>query len=748
MCSVAGAPLKLAVNIVTEPYDSEGGSAPYEPDGHAGRLGLRLWNPLLAFASVPSLAAAPERAGEAEPAQHTPHPTRTGPFTLDVLLGLVVAAGLLSLAFVTSGSVGQVITASNTWAEITLTVIGAAGCAASILLGARGDAWGAVTVGLFAALVALTALSVIWSVQPDFSWFAADQMLSYLAIFAGAAAMARLAPGRWRALAGGVAVAMVGLSLFALLAKVFPETLARDNALGRLQQPFGYWNAVGVAAALGVPACLWSGARREGGRILRALSASGLSLVLAAVVLSYSRSALLVAVIGGGLWMAFVPLRLRATVTLLVGACGAAAISAYALTSSGLTTDGVSMDTQTSAGHSFGVVLLVVLVVVTAAGFAATAAIDRVTLTAGLRRRAGTTLIVLVALLPVAGVIGLAESSRGLTGEISHAWSSLVDVNASVGDTAGRVLEFGSSRPRYWHQGIKVGEHALLKGVGALGYGTAVLRFPNGAAQAGHAHSYLVETFADLGLIGLALTLALLLAWCVSAARAVGPRTSWASLSPDAAAERQGIVTLLVIVVVFGIQSTTDWTWYFPGVAIPALVCAGWLAGRGPLARRPGGMRQQASIIRRPAAGTAVTALAAVVLMAAWVMWQPLRSADDVIAASTASSNPQAFADARSAASSDPLAYEPLFELSALYQRIGDQVAARAELIRATRVQPENSATWLQLGSSALRTGDPATALRAMTRAYTLNPGAGEAIAGIAQARVALERKSGLPRAP
>ena len=45
------------------------------------------------------------------------------------------------------------------------------------------------------------------------------------------------------------------------------------------------------------------------------------------------------------------------------------------------------------------------------------------------------------------------------------------------------------------------------------------------------------------------------------------------------------------MVVVFGVHSLVDWTWYVPGDACVALLCAGWLAGRGPLGagrrRRP-----------------------------------------------------------------------------------------------------------------------------------------------------------------
>src|ERR1019366_4572752 len=104
-----------------------------------------------------------------------------------------------------------------------------------------------------------------------------------------------------------------------------------------------------------------------------------------------------------------------------------------------------------------------------------------------------------------------------------------------------------------------------------------------GPAIAEQAHSYVFQTLADLGLLGLAVSLALVAAWCVAAVRATGP---WRARGPDAAAgERIGMLTMVAIVLVFAVHSTVDWTWFVPGDAIIALLCAGWVAGRGPLAQ-------------------------------------------------------------------------------------------------------------------------------------------------------------------
>ncbi len=658
----------------------------------------------------------------------------------DFLIGLGLAAVLILLAFVSTGGFDQSITvsAADTWAEIAITLLGAAACAAVLLFGAPGRAWGAVTVALFALLLGWTALSITWSVQPDNSWQAANLTFAYLAAFAGAASLARLLPERWPALVWAIAITTVALSGYALLTKIFPSA---SDTLGRLQDPLGYWNAIGVIAAMGMPPCLWAWSRRGLSPFARGLAAPALAILIAVVVLSYSRSAVIVAVVAVGCWVVVVPRRLLSAALLGLGAAGAAVMVGWALSKSALTSDNEPISLRTPAGHTFGVVVLVCLVLLAAAGIAAAVASDRMTLGDGLRRRIGIALLCCVALIPVVGVIGLAQSSRGLTGEISHAVRQLTSVNAGTGDTASRLGSLGSSRPLYWSEGITVGDHAVLKGVGALGYATARTRYTTNPHVAVHAHSYVIQTYADLGLIGIALSLALLIAWGGCASRAIAFPARWASLDERAVAEREGLVALALVVIAFGLQSAIDWTWFFVSVTVPALLCAGWLAGRGPLAGPVGRAPRRPSILARPAVAASVIALGAVSLLGAWLIWQPQSSADSVGSAESAAAAGNvraAFADARDAADSDPLALQPLFLLSALYQSVSDRPAARAELVKAVQLQPDNSASWLQLGSYDLQQHRPRLALASLQQAYQLDPTVPETGATLNQAKAAL----------
>lgn len=192
------------------------------------------------------------------------------------------------------------------------------------------------------------------------------------------------------------------------------------------------------------------------------------------------------------------------------------------------------------------------------------------------------------------------------------------------------------------------------------------------------------------------------------------------------------MLTLLAIVIVFGVHSTFDWTWFVPGTAIPALLCAGWLAGRGPLtpAERPVAGRGVAhgrvapGGVVRPAAAAVGIAVVALAAAGAWAIWQPLRSAQADAAAVTALEHgnaSSAIADARAAVARDPLAAEPLWELGELYSGAGLRAAAVAQFEDATRRQPLNPQTWSALGDYQLQIGDAADAAAALTRAQQLD---------------------------
>jgi tetratricopeptide (TPR) repeat protein len=273
--------------------------------------------------------------------------------------------------------------------------------------------------------------------------------------------------------------------------------------------------------------------------------------------------------------------------------------------------------------------------------------------------------------------------------------------------------------------------------VGALGFSTAQGQYTSGVwnsvhAHVEHAHGYLHETFADFGLIGIALSLGLLVGWVLAAARALGvrkPLRPFAALrAPPAghAAEHAGLLTLAAVVLIFGLHSLIDWTWFIPGTAVLALVCAGWLAGRGSLEGPVGRLARRRQLSRSPAAAVLVAVVLVATVVAAWVIVQPLRSADasDSAVVQVARGNTAAaLTDAREAQASNPLSVDPLWLQAAIHSGAGDPAAARRELVKATSVQPSNPETWERLGCYDLTRGRPGPARGELRRALELAPG-------------------------
>lgn len=687
-----------------------------------------------------SLAPVSSRAPASPPAGRARAGLLAALLSSDAVVGALLGTALTLIALLTGGGIDL---AANTSVQIVLTLSGAGLAVVLVLCGRRPG--GALSVALFAALALLTALSVAWSVVPQSSWLEANRTLSYLAVFGAGAALATFGAERWAALLGGVALACSAISAYALLVKVFPASLDPAETFGRLRAPFDYWNATGLIGALAMAPCLWAGARPDRARGLRALSVPGLAIAISVVVLSYSRGALLVSIIALGIWFAIVPLRLRGALVLALGGAGGAAISAYALSSAPLTQNSVALSQRTIAGHGFGVLLVLVLAGLLLAALAAAYAMDRVSLPPARRRGIGTALVCAVALLPAVGVVGLALSSRGLTGEISHGLSTLTDSGIGVvGNQPARLTQLGNSRGRYWDEGLTVGSHAWLRGTGALGYGTAVRRYTHDPRVVAHAHSYIIETFADFGAIGLAVSLALLIAW----GRATRHTLSAGAKRGDA--ERSALLTLLVVVVAYGLHSTIDWTWFIPGVTLPALLCAGWLAGRGPARGRRAEPESPVPPRARPALGdlspaalAGSLAIVALSLFACWAVWQPLRAADDEAAGLTALARgdlSSAISHVQRAATEDPVGIEPLLELAAIYEADRQPQRARAELVKATQRQSQNPSSWLELGHFDVSQGHPSVALEELYRAAQLDRSSYDTRIQLANARAELAR--------
>jgi hypothetical protein len=644
------------------------------------------------------------------------------------LPGALLAGGVaLAIVLCAFGAQGGSQLARTTYTEVALLLAGAALLAVALLSPGRPETpvrlRGAALLAAFAALAALTALSIKWSRVPGDSWLETNRTLAYLSALAAGLALARLAPARWSAMLAGVTLAAAVICGWALLTKVFPGALAPDEPYARLRPPFDYWNSVGLAAALGVPGMLWLGARRSGHAAANALAWPGLALLLVCLMLAYSRGALLAMLVGVGLWLCIVPLRLRSAALLLGVLAATAPVVAWVFAQDGLTQDRPPIALRVDAGHQFGALMLLLLVALLIAGIAvgflgATRPPGPAT-----RARASRALIGALLAVPAVAILMLANAPGGIDGQVSKAWKQATNPDARTPpNDPSRFTATSSVRSRYWREAAHVHADSPWIGTGAGAYGTLRLRYRTNVLTVRHAHSYVMQTLADLGWVGLGVSLLVVAAWLAATIRALGLRRRDRGLPWDA--ERVGLAALSVVVVIFGVHSAIDWTWFVPANAVAAMLCAGWVAARGPLRERlgvgpPPGER---SLERAPLA----VAAALIALVAAWGALQPVRAAHAEAEAFNRLDKgqlPAAISIARIAHERDPLAVEPLFDIAALEQVSGDNRAAGRALNDAVALEPGTAETWRRLGDFRLNVlHDAEGARRAYGAAFYLDP--------------------------
>jgi O-antigen ligase/polysaccharide polymerase Wzy-like membrane protein len=663
--------------------------------------------------------------------------SRLGP---ERLAALVVGGALAGVAF---GAAGGTQLGRTAVVEMLMVLLGGAVVTAAIVWGRRGPLYGGTSLMLFAAVAALTALSVTWAMVPELGYVEAGRTLAYLSVFAAGVAGARLAPRSTKVPIVGILLAAIAAVAYALAARVWPASLGENEISNRIGQPFEYWNAVGTTAALAIPGLLWLGSRRGGSVAVRALAYPAVGAAILAILLTQSRGALAAAALGAIAWFAIVPLRLRSLPVVLVPSVGAGLVAVWALSKDAFAETAQPLAAKEAVAGDFGLLLLLMAVVLTLAGLAVNVGLSRVAPPMRIRRRLGIAAVVVACAVPLVAFTSVAFSDGGLGGTIEDRVDELTSETetAPAEQGAGRFTAASSTRGKYWREAGRVFAERRSVGVGAGNFAAARLRHRTDASATRHAHGFVPQTLADLGILGVALTAVLLLAWLVAAARATAlhprrlpflrrnegdeplPRRDWNT-------DRTAVVALTLIVIVFGLQSAIDWTWFVPGPAAMALVGAGFVAGRGPAAALPEG---RATVdLREPFRKSsaprllAATAVLLTALLSAWAIWQPEaadRATGDAIALADGGNANAALEKTRDAADTNPLSAEPLLVEAAIATRAGREDEARVALEQAVLKFPGDAETWYRLAAFQLGTLDrPGQAAETIRGALYLDP--------------------------
>jgi O-antigen ligase len=407
-------------------------------------------------------------------------------------------------------------------------------------------------LGAILAFGAWTALSIVWSESATQTALQFERTLVYVA--AVIAAIVITQSTSYRALLAGVWAGITALCGYALLTHLFsgafpsPPTIAGN----RLEDPIGYWNSLGLLAAIGCVLALGF-ASYAGSLVLRAAAAASLVLSSVTLYFTFSRGSWLA--LGVGVVVLFVvdPHRVRLATGFLAASSFAVLGVLFASRESSLTRAGSLGPDAVAEGRHLTEVLLVLAL----AGAAATTPIGRL---APLLERRGlergfSVLLGALALLALLGVFVQFGSPTHIARRGWHAFEAPpVNVTTSLNNRL--FSASGSWRSELWRVAILDIRHHPILGSGAGTFEEEWLAHRHIDTQVVNAHNLYLETFAELGPVGLGLLLVVLFAPLLAAIRARGR-----PLVPVAAAAY----------VAFLVHAAVDWDWQIPAVTLAAL---------------------------------------------------------------------------------------------------------------------------------------------------------------------------------
>ncbi len=632
------------------------------------------------------------------PAMDAARESAAGSAPPGVAWGLRVAvAALIGWAVFFGGASGS---ASVPWLGGAATLVAGAAlvCIALGLLPLPRLEWaGAVAVGAGVLLLVWVGLTIWWSIAGDRSWEALNKGVVYLAFGALGLAFAGLGRQSARDLAFVLAAVIGAALVWALAGKAIPA-LGPEEAgrVARLQAPVGYWNALGLLAGAALPLGLWLAAAVRG----RAARTAGSLLVYAAaltILLTQSRAGLVAGVAVTALWLALQSRRVEAAVIGLLAAFPGIVVGGWAFTRPALVEDGGARADRVADGALLGALIVAgaVVVVVLALRLPVERMVEK-------RRRD------VLRALASAGALLLVVGAIGLVAAVGNPFDWAVHQVGGKGEVVNDPTRFGSlqtnNRTAWWGEAWRIFRAHPGGGTGAYTFEIARKQYRATGANVAEPHSAPMQLLSDTGLPGLALGLVL------AGALALG---LWRSISRLAAPDRAAATALVALPAAYALHALVDYDPDFLAVTAPTALVCGFLLGAG----RPAVHARGGTLI---VGGVVVAAVAMLYSLAAPTL--AARKVDAAYRDAEAGSYARAAAAARSAQGLNPLSPEPLQARGTVAQLAGDRAAADAFYVRATRLQPENPATWVELGIFRYAAGNACGAYYAFNAAYTLDP--------------------------
>jgi hypothetical protein len=547
----------------------------------------------------------------------------------------------------------------------------------------------------------LTLVSATWApaAAPAVTEF--DRLMLYLGVFllVSLSVTRRVIP--WCADGLGFGLAAVGI--LALLSRFFPGFVPSYKQFSflpvgilRLSYPVGYWNALAVLMAIGLPLVLRT-VLVSRSRWLRWPAAGVAPLMVTVIYLTSSRTGIAAAAVGLLLLFA---LSARPIVTLLtIATIGVFSVVALLCVRHWpILVDGpFDEGPVTHAGARAAPLLLVVAL----ASAVAISLVGRIVERRPIARRADRVAVVAVAVAVVAAIAVSNPPAQFDT--FKRPPTVLVQTNTHL------VSGSGNGRWQLWSAAAHQFEAHPLLGGGAGSFRPWWERHRTYPLFVQNAHSLYMDVLAELGVAGVLLLLGIIasigVAFVSARRRAVGAAQTTAAALGGAA------VALLV-------AAGTDWVWQVPVVVVAGLVTVALLSSLSagsssdPVPRRvPHSVRTLGLL----ALGLAVIVLQALPMLETL----KIRSSEAAAGRGDTASATRAALSAHEIAPWDAM---PYLQLALIEEQRGDVASARNWIIGAISHSRADWQLWLVRARLEAKLGDVPAARRSLARLRELNP--------------------------
>jgi hypothetical protein len=585
--------------------------------------------------------------------------------------------------------------------------IALAGVAAGALPRRRPGSLAWVAIGLLAAFVAWTALSLDWTESTSRTSADLARLGGYLGIFS-LAVFTRVSREAERLIAA-VAAGIVVVTAVALLSRLhpswFPEAGQTAKFIAdsreRLSYPIDYWNGLAALIAIGIPLVLQvaTGAKTV---LFRALAAAALPAMVLTIFFTLSRGGIAAAAIAAGVFFAVAPDRLPKLLTALVAGGGGAILVLEADKRDALQH---GLD-NLAARHQGDGMLTIVLVVCLAVG------LIQAGISYGLlnKKRPRWTFLsrrhTLAATIAGALVVLVVAGALDAPGRASSGWGEFKR-GGGPGSGTGRLGSVaGQSRYQLWRAALDENATKPLIGTGSGTFELWWARHGNTGESVRDTHSLYLQTLGELGIVGLVLLVGFLLTIFVGGGRGA-LRAS--------AADRSRLAAALAGCVAFCLTAVVDWMWQIPVLAIALLLLASLLVTTDGSSEEEG----RPSLGAPVRIGFAVLALAAIVAIAI-----PLASTTllrDSEADARAGRLNLALSAALTAQNVQPDAAAPRLQQGLVLEEQGDLDRAASAVRAAIEREATNWRNWLVMSRIEAERGRARASVRAYRRARSLN---------------------------